>query len=300
MNLESEKKIISKTTLWTIFINLLLAIGKILAGVFGQSIAILTDAVNSLSDVLTNLVVMIVGRFSRKATDESHPYGHEKFESMVSVMIGVVLMITAFEIGKYSVNRLYEYLFHQVPIAAPMFVALWVGLATIVIKEFLYHYTKHRANKSHSSALSAMAMDHRSDVLASSGVVIGVGGAMLGYVYLEPIAAIIICFFIVRVGYRTIKAGFSQVVDQAADPATVSLIEEVVMRNPKVRMIDDLKTRMFGMKLYVDLEVSLDRTLSLEASHCIAHEIHDAVEKALPEVKHIMVHVNPYLEKPPC
>jgi len=130
-------------------------------------------------------------------------------------------------------------------------------------------------------------------VLATSGALIGIGGSMLGIVYLEPIAALVICAFIVRLAFRIIKGGFSQVVDEAASPEVVKLIEQIVSEDQDVIKIDDLKTRRFGMKTYVDIEIAVDKNLSLAKAHSIAHRIHDLVETNVPSVKHCMVHVNP-------
>ncbi len=296
MTLETEKKTIGRTSLWTMLANGLLAVLKLAAGLLGNSTAMVTDAVNSLSDVVTNLAVMIVGRMSRKEKDEGHPYGHEKFDAMIAVFIGMALVITAFEIGKYAIRMLYDFFVNSVPIATPKPLALIAAVVTIVVKEAMYHLTKRNAVKARSAALHAIALDNRSDVLATSGALIGIGGAMLGLVYLEPLAAILICLFITRLAFKIIKGGFSQVVDEAADQNTVAQIETLVMADPDVKRIDDLKTRQFGMKTYVDIEIAVAKNLSLAAAHKIAHRIHDEVEKRIIGVKHCMVHVNPYEE----
>jgi len=293
MNLEKEKGIIVKTTLWTMIANGVLAVLKVFAGIVGKSTAMITDAVNSISDVLTNLAVLIFGKLSRKKEDKSHPYGHEKFDSMISVFIGMALIITVFEIGKLSVTKLYDYFVSGIDIPTVKPIALIVAVATIAVKETMYHITKKNAKKAHSGALEAIALDNRSDVLATSGALIGIGGSMLGIVYLEPIAALVICAFIVRLAFRIIKSGFSQVVDEAASPEVVKLIEQIVSEDQDVIKIDDLKTRRFGMKTYVDIEIAVDKNLSLAKAHSIAHRIHDLVETNVPSVKHCMVHVNP-------
>ncbi len=296
MTLVEEQKIITKTSIWTLFLNGFLAVIKIIAGVVGHSPAMISDSVNSLSDVLTNLSVMIFGRFSRKEKDASHPYGHEKFDSMVSVFVGVFIIITAFEIGKGAVTMLYDYFVNGVQIVEPGIIALIVAISTIIIKEVMYRLTKIGAKKASSQALKAIAMDNRSDELASLGAVIGIGGAILGFVYMEPIASLVICLFIARVGLKIIKDGFEQVVDQAACEETLDLIKAVVAENKNILRIDDLKTRMFGMKLYVDIEIAVQASLSLSDAHKISHQLHDEIEKRLPNVKHCMVHVNPFTE----
>jgi len=294
MTLVEEQKIITKTSVWTMILNGFLATIKIIAGVIGHSTAIISDSVNSLSDVLTNLVVMVFGRFSRKEKDDSHPYGHEKFDSMVSVFVGVFIIITAFEIGRGAATMLYDYFVNDTEIVKPGYIALIVAVATIIIKEVMYQFTKKSSKKARSQVLEAMAMDNRSDELASLGAVIGIGGAILGWVFLEPVASIVICFFIARVGYRIIRQGVSQVVDQAASEEVLNEIRAIVAENQEIIAIDDLKTRMFGMKLYIDIEIAVAANLSLARAHTISHQLHDEIEKRMPTVKHCMVHVNPF------
>jgi cation diffusion facilitator family transporter len=299
-----EKKIIVKVSIWTMVFNTFLAIMKIFAGIVGKSSAIISDAVNSISDVTTALAVMIIGRFSRKDKDIDHQYGHEKYESMASVFLGVALFLTAFEIGKSGVMTIYEFFRYGTAIIIPNYVALVCAVLTIVIKEGMYRYTRHNAKKANSPALEAMAWDHRSDELASSGAIIGIVGTMIGatipgiagslLMILEPIASVVICLFIARLGLRVIKVAFSQVVDQAADEETVATLQAIATKQPGVKHLDDLKTRMFGLRLFVDIEISVDPKLSVLEAHHIAHLLHDEIETTVPNVKHCMIHVNPY------
>ena len=293
-NLVAEAKIIKKTSVWTMLFNLFLMIMKIIAGIIGKSTAIISDALNSAGDVGTAFVVLITGKMSRKADDDDHQYGHEKYESMVSVFLGVALIVTVLEIGKTAFSQIYGYFFQDLVIEKPGFVALFAAIATIVIKETMYQFTIRSAKKANSPSLNAMAWDHRSDELSALGVIIGIGGAMLGVVVLEPIASLIICFFILNVAFRIIKVGFSQVVDQAADSHVIEAIKEIVATHPEIKNLDDLKTRIFGAKLYVDMEIAINPTLSVKNGHAIAEQLHDEIEEKIPNVKHCMIHVNPY------
>jgi len=290
---ETEKRIIRKTTIWTTILNFLLALLKILAGIFGRSTAIISDAVNSIGDVATAIAAMVAAVFARKEKDADHQYGHEKYESMASIFIGVALIVSAFEIGKAAVTAIYRFVTEGSAIEPPSYIALVAAFATIVVKEIMYRFTKKAAHKAASPALAAMAWDHRSDEFSASGVIVGILGAMLGLTVLEPIASFLICLLIVRTGFRIIKMGLSGVVDQAADAGTVARIETLVLENPGVVKIDELKTRMFGMKLYVDLEIAVSNRLSVGQAHRIAEAIHDRIEAEIADVKHIMIHVNP-------
>lgn len=291
---QTEKRIIRKTTILTTILNAFLAALKIVAGIYGRSTALISDAVNSIGDVATALAAMAAAVFARKAQDDDHPYGHDKYESMASVFIGVALIISAIEIGKAAVQSIYGYLF--VPgteIAVPSAVALIAAGATILVKETMFRFTRVAARKAASPALEAMSWDHRSDEFSAGGVILGIIGAMLGLTVFEPVASLLICLLIIRTAFRIIKTGFSQVVDQAADAETVKRLETIVLSHPGVVGIDEMKTRMFGLKLYVDLEIRVSDGLSVGEAHAIAETIHDRIEDELPDVKHIMIHVNP-------
>jgi len=291
----SEQKIITKVSIWTMILNFFLAAMKIIMGIIGRSSAIISDAVNSISDVVTAMAVMIMGRFSRKEKDVDHQYGHEKYESMVSVFIGIALLLTAFEIGRAAVENIYYYFAENRDIVPPTFIALIAGFATIIIKEGMYHFTRYNAKKAHSPSLDAMALDHRSDEFSALASIIGIIGSMLEIHILEPIASILICLFIVKLGLGIIKTGFSQVVDHAADQVTIEQIKAIVAEQKGVFHLDDLKTRIFGMRLFVDLEIAVDKRISITEAHNIAHVLHDEIEARIPNVKHCMIHVNPYL-----
>ena len=297
MNNKQEEKIIKKTTVLTMFANAFLSIIKIVVGIIGNSQVLISDAINSISDVVTNIVVYISAIFSRKERDSDHPYGHEKIDSVTSIFLGVAILITAFEVGKNALITLYNYLFNGLIIPAPSWYVLIVVFITIVFKELLFQKTKRDAKKAQSSALMAQAWDHRSDTLASFGAVIGITGAMIGWSFLEPIASFVIALFILRVGYKIISEGVSQVVDKAANDLTCKKLKEIIFRDKDVKSLDDIKTRMLGMKVYVDLEIGLKYSMTLEDAHEIAERLHDAIENEMPEVIHCMIHVNPNYEK---
>lgn len=297
MNLKQEEKIIKSNTLLTMFVNGFLALMKILAGIFGKSSVLITDAINSIGDILTNVVVYISAIFSRKEKDSDHPYGHEKIDSVISIFLGVLIIITAFEVGKNAIIKLYDFFVIGTTIPSPAWYALAAAVLTILVKEVMFRITIKDAKKAKSGALTAQAWDHRSDTIASFGAGIGILGAMFGFSYLDPIASIIIALFILRMGVKIILAGVNQVVDKAADPEITDEIKKLIKKYEQVRSIDEIKTRMFGLKLYVDLEIGLDGNMSLEESHTIAEQIHEDVENSIPNVLHCMIHVNPHYQK---
>ncbi len=294
--LQKESQVIKKTMIWNMILNFFLMVMKITAGIIGSSTAIISDAVNSAGDVGTAFFVMIAGKFSRKEHDKEHPYGHEKFESMASLLLGVAMIVTAFEIGKASVTTMIDYLANGVPIKQPTVIALIGAIMTIIVKEVMFQATNRASKKASAPSLHAMAMDHRSDQLSALGVVIGIGGAMLGIVILEPIASLIICLMIFSVAISIIRTGITQVVDQAATPDVVEAIRNVALSEDGVMAVDDLKTRIFGAKIYVDIEIAVNPNLSVCEAHDIAEKVHDHIELEMPNIKHCMVHVNPFDE----
>lgn len=288
-----EEKIIKKNTILTIFVNSILAVAKLIGGIFGNSAVLIADAVNSVGDIATNIVVYISAKFSKKDKDKDHPYGHERFDSMVSIFLGLALLITAYLLGKNSVIRLYDVVINNETLARPMWYTWVIALITIVVKELLFRKTTIDAKKAKSQSLMAQAWDHRADTITSFGAVVGIVGVIFGVYFIDPLISIIISLFILRLGFKIIKAGISQVVDESADEEQVKRIKELVMSNENVISIDEIKTRMFGLSFYVDLEISLDGNLSLEEAHAISEDIHDLIEKEMSDVIHCMIHVNP-------
>jgi cation diffusion facilitator family transporter len=293
---KEEETIIKKNTILTIIMNTLLAIAKIFGGVLGGSAVLVADGIQSVADIATNIVVFISAIFSKKDKDKTHPYGHEKFDSMVSIFLGFALLITAFQLGKDAAVRFYEMVFENAEVIKPMWYTWVIALMTIVVKELLFRKTTVDAKKARSQALMAQAWDHRSDTIVSFGSIIGIVGAIYGIGFLDPLASMVIALFIFRLGYKIIKTGVSQVIDESANDEQISKIKELVNENDNVRSIDEIKTRMFGLSIYVDLEISLDAHLSLEKAHQISEDIHDYIEKEMPDVIHCMIHVNPHEE----
>lgn len=296
MSLKQEEQIIKQNTLFAMIVNILLAILKLISGILGNSSVLISDAINSIGDILTNIVVYISSVFSKKEKDSSHPYGHEKYDSIISIFVGLVIIYTAYEVGSHAITLIIQLINNETVIEIPKWYTLAAALLTIVAKELLYRKTIIDASKARSSALKAQALDHRSDTIASFGASIAIIAAMLGFGFLDPIASIIIAIFILRLGINVIMTGINQVVDKAADPNITKQIEEIIHKYSEIRSIDELKTRQFAMKVYVDLEIGLDYNLTLEESHEIAEKIHMDLEESIPDILHCHIHVNPYYE----
>lgn len=276
----------------SIAVNLILSAFKLAAGILASSGAMISDAVHSASDVFSTVIVIVGVAMSRKKSDEDHQYGHERMECIASLLLAVVLALTGAGIGINGVKKIaggsYETL------AVPGMLALVAAVASIAVKEWMYWYTRAAAKKINSGALMADAWHHRSDALSSVGAFIGIFGARAGYPVSDAAASVVICLFIEKAAFDICKDAMDKMVDKSCPDELVERMKDVVRSQQGVIEIDDIKTRLFGDKIYVDVEFSADGGKSLEESHDIAERVHAAIEKEFPAVKHCMVHVNPY------
>ena len=285
------QKIAEKVSMISIIANLILTLFKLAAGFFAHSSAMISDAVHSASDVFSTIVVIIGIRLAAKESDKEHPYGHERMECVAAILLATVLCVTGLGIGFSAVKDIVQS--NTKEFVVPGALALVAAIISIIMKEALYWYTRFYAKKIDSSALMADAWHHRSDALSSIGALIGIGGAMLGYPVMDSIASLVIFVFIIKAAYDIFKDAMDKMVDHACDEETEYEIQKCALRNKEVLGIDLLQTRMFGNKIYIDLEISVNGSYDLWKAHDIAESVHDEIEKEFPKVKHIMVHVNP-------
>lgn len=270
--------------------NLILSLLKLIAGVVANSGAMISDAVHSASDVFSSIIVMIGVKIAAKDSDKDHPYGHERLECVAAIVLATILAGTGLGIGYSAIVNLAEGKYNSV---TPGMLALIAAIVSIIAKEAMFWYTRHYAKKIDSSALMADAWHHRSDALSSVGALIGIAFARIGFPFMEPIASLVICVFIEKAALDIFKDAIDKMIDKSCDDETVSKIMECARQIDGVEAIDIIKTRVFGNKIYVDMEISADGNLPLKETHAIAENVHDAIESAFPKVKHIMVHVNP-------
>lgn len=285
-----SKKIIYKVSINTVIINFLLTAIKLIAGLFGNSMALISDAIHSASDVLSTFVVMIGAKLSNKKADEKHPYGHEKFECVAAIVLSLMLFATAIAIGVYG--------FRCVlcgNIIIPDKITAWAAGLSIIVKEWMYRYTQKAAKKINSTSLYADAWHHRSDALSSIGSLVGVLGAMCGFPVLDPIASFVICIIIIKVAYNILRTSLAQVIDSAAPAEVEQQIRQIISSYGDIQGIDMLKTRLFGSKIYVDIEVQIDKSMSFADVHSLIHQLHDEIESSNTSIKHCMIHANPTL-----
>ena len=289
------KRTANKVSIISIIANTFLAIFKLLAGIFAHSSAMISDAIHSASDVFSSFVVIIGIKLSSKEPDKEHPYGHERLECVAAMILSVILFITGAGIFYNALKNIITGNYNN--IAIPGVLALIAAIVSIAVKEAMYWYTRHYAKKIDSSALMADAWHHRSDALSSVGALIGIFFARIGYPIMDSVASIIIFIFIVKASIDIFMDATNKVVDHSCDEELEKETYNYVMKNKDVKDIDLLRTRMFGNKIYVDLEICLDEKLTLKEAHDIAESLHNKLEKKFDKVKHVMVHVNPVSKK---
>ncbi|MBQ6115846.1 MAG: cation transporter [Oscillospiraceae bacterium] len=275
----------------SIAVNLLLAVGKLLAGLFAASGAMISDAIHSASDVFSTIVVMIGVKLADKEQDREHPYGHERMECAAAGLLAAALAVAGFEIGLGGVRSLITGAYRTA--AVPGVLALVAAAVSIAVKEAMFWVTRRAARRTRSDALMADAWHHRSDALSSVGALAGIGAARLGWPAGDAVASLIICCMILWAAWEIYRDSLDKMVDHSADESTQQQIRQAAAAVPGVVRVDDMKTRMFGSRIYVDIEIAADSTLLLSEAHAIAEEVHRTVEADFDAVKHCMVHVNP-------
>ncbi|MFA9462719.1 MAG: cation diffusion facilitator family transporter [Velocimicrobium sp.] len=286
-----SQKIAMKVSKISIFVNLLLSVFKLMAGVIANSGAMISDAVHSASDVFSTFIVIIGVKLAGKQSDNEHQYGHERLECVASIVLAVILLLTGIGIGIGGIEKIAARNYEKLEIPGSM--ALVAALVSIVIKEWMFWYTKGAAKETNSGALMADAWHHRSDALSSIGAFIGIIGSRLGFPILDSVASLVICIFIGKASYDIFKDAIDKMVDKSCDDNIVDRMRELIEKQDGVIKIDMVKTRLFGAKIYVDIEIVADGDLTLKEAHKIAERVHDTVEMEFNSVKHCMVHVNP-------
>ena len=289
---QQSKALAMKVSWVSVAVNLILSAGKLLAGIFANSGAMISDAVHPASDVWSTFIVMIGVNIAGKQADEQHRYGHERFESVASVTLALILLETGLLIGWKGLKTIFSGSYDD--LAAPGALALAAAVVSIVVKEWMYWYTRAAAKKIGSDALMADAWHHRSDSLSSIGALVGIAFAMGGFPIMDSVASVVICLFIVKAAVDIFRDAVDKMVDRSCDQETLEKMSALILSQPGVLGLDLLQTRLFGAKIYVDAEIAVQADLSLQKAHAIAEAVHDRMEEEFPMVKHCMVHVNPF------
>jgi cation diffusion facilitator family transporter len=292
MNREKE---IYKVTLVGSAANVVLTVFKFVAGIVGHSAAMTADAVHSFSDLLTDAVVLLFVRIGAKPEDGGHDYGHGKYETLATTIVGLALVAVAVGIGWKAVGSLLFW-YEGGTLEAPGMLALWAALVSVALKEGVYQYTVKRGRKLNSPAVEANAWHHRSDALSSLGTLLGIGGAIvLGdrWTVLDPLAGLIVSFFILGVAWKLLKQGFDELMEASLPDEVEKEIRAVVTSFPDVRDPHHLRTRRIGSRYAIELHIRMDGTLPLAVAHARTCEIERALKARFGERTHITLHVEP-------
>ena len=291
----NREKQIFRVTLLGSFVNLLLVVFKFIAGIVGHSAAMIADAVHSLSDFITDIIVIIFVAISGKPEDSDHSYGHGKYETLATAVIGIILFFVGVGILISGIKAIVGALQGE-PLQAPSLLALIAAVISIVVKEALYHYTAKRGKALDSSSVVANAWHHRSDALSSIGTAIGIGGAVfLGEQWriLDPIAAVVVSIFIVKVAVELIKPCIDELVERSLPEEVEQRIHALILQSPQVSSPHHLRTRRIGSCIAIEVHIRMDGQISLSEAHQVASDIERRLKAEFGEKTHIGIHMEP-------
>ena len=292
---KNETKSAIKVSIIGIFTNIFLSCFKFFAGIFGKSYAMVADAIHSLSDVFTSIIVIFGVKIASKEADKNHQYGHDRFECISALVLSFILFSVGFSIGKNAVESLVSgsYLEKE----TPKLIALVAAVVSIISQAIMFFVAMDCAKKTKFGAVKADAWHHLSDSLSSVGSLIGIGGAMLGVKVLDVVAGFVISLLIIKVSVEIFIDSVSKMTDKAVSKDLEKQIRSTIRSISGVENVDNLRTRIFGNKFYIDVEIACDGSLTLEEAHKIAQRVHDKIEREFPSTKHCLVHMNPILKK---
>lgn len=298
MNLETDKKkndqdfkMAEKWAVIGVLGNIILAVLKFYAGIIGGSSAMVADAMHSASDIVASAVVYVSLKVAKKPADEKHPFGYGKAEAISTAIVGVMLLAAGFQIIKIAYDTI-----SSGNVEAPGMIALYAAVFSIVIKELMFRWTYKVGKQINSPSTIANAYDHRSDAFSSIATFIGIGGAILGFPVMDPIAGGIVALFILRMGYTIMVDAVHQIMDRSADKEKVSKIRDAVMMTPGVRSTHGIRVRQSGPFYLVDMDICVDKNVTLEKAHRIGDETRINVFKAIDKVMEVRVHIDPHDE----
>lgn len=286
---------IYRITLAGSIVNVVLLVFKFAAGILGHSAAMIADAIHSLSDFLTDIIVIVFVRLSSKPADHDHDYGHGKYETLATSVIGLVLAVVAVILGWDGIEKIADALQGN-RLESPGIIALWAALLSITLKEWIFRATRKVANEVKSKALEANAWHHRSDALSSVGTAIGIGGAMMlgdGWEILDPIAAIVVCVLIIVTAFRIIRQASGELLEESLPKETEDRIEQIVYQDTLVSDIHKLHTRRIGNIIAIEMHLRMPAGITLAESHVHATAIEQSLKTEFGKGTHIMLHIEP-------
>jgi len=291
MEIEQRHQVVKKVTITGAIVNCLLAASQIVFGIVGQSQALLADGFHTLSDLLSDFIVLFAVKQSSLAADEDHPYGHGRIETLATVMLGFLLVAAGFGIGYRGITSIISSQQGQ-----PELITLFFAALAIFAKEFLYRYTMRAAKKTHSNLLESNAWHHRSDAMSSIVVLVGISSQLLGIPYMDALAATVVAIMIIIMGYRLTSKAFAELIDTGLDIDLVGQVKALIESHKSVREIHSLRSRSMGGLGYVDAEIRVNRRLTVSEAHHIAFSLEKAIKASLPQIIDVSIHVDPLTE----
>lgn len=276
-------------------INILLLAFKFAAGILGHSAAMIADAIHSLTDFVTDAIVLIFVRLGSKPTDHDHDYGHGKYETLASAIIGVSLLVVGMMICYSGVTKTYHAMCGE-PLQQPGFIALVAAVASVVLKEWAYRFTVRVGRRCHSEAVVANAWHHRSDALSSVGTTVGIGGAIIlgeKWAVLDPLTAIVVSFFIMKAAWSVLSKAVDELTDGSLPKETEDEIESIVSEDKDISVVHNLCTRRIGNRIAIEMHVRMPGETSLYVAHHHATEIEKRLKQRFGADTHISIHLEP-------
>ncbi|HSQ89849.1 cation diffusion facilitator family transporter [Romboutsia sp.] len=287
--METRYEEATKVTVQSIIWNIILTVIKIIAGVLGKSNAMISDGLHSASDIISSVGVLIGNYVSSRPNDKEHNYGHEKAETLVSFLLSILLILVSLTIGVEAIKSLFNLQEVQIPTLLPLVVAI----ISIIIKEYQYRITIKVAKKINSPSLKADAWHHRSDALSSVAAFVGIGGSILGFKALDPLASVVVAFFVSKVGIDILKNSVNELMDLSIDDEQEERIKQIAKETKGVLNLGEIRTRKHGAMAYVDLTICVDGNITVRQGHDIAHKLEKHIINDIELVKGITVHVEP-------
>ena len=280
--------------------NLILLLFKFVAGIWGHSSAMLADAVHSLSDFVTDVVVIVFVNISSKPKDAGHDYGHGKYETLATSIIGLALLVVGVSLFWDSLHKVFDYWVLGEPLESPGWIALMAALVSILIKELLFQITYRVGKRQNSQAVIANAWHHRSDALSSIGTTLGIGGAILlgpDWHVLDPLAAMVVSVFIVKVSLELMIPAINDLLEQSLPKEVENEILSIISENPKVKEPQNLRTRRIGNDFAIEVHIRVDGDMSVREAHALTKEIERKLYQKYGNTTHVVIHVEPFRPK---
>lgn len=293
--MQTRDQRIYKVTLTGSIVNVVLLVMKFVAGILGNSAAMIADAIHSLSDFLTDIVVLAFVKLSTKPADHDHDYGHGKYETIATSIIGMALVVVAVMLGWNGVEKII-FVIQGKKLHSPGIIALAAAMVSIALKEWVFRITRKVAHEVNSQALEANAWHHRSDALSSVGTAVGIGGAVvLGdtWAVLDPLAAVVVSVLIFFTAFRLLRQASGELLEESLPKETEDQIEQIVLQDPLAKDVHNLHTRRIGSIIAIEMHLRLPGHISLTDSHVHATQIEQRLRTAFGENTHIMLHIEP-------